>query len=461
MEARLASSSTSAPKKDLGKDKTASSAQQNATQPTTSAGPSHTKSSAGIGGSSSHAGPSSQGGPSSSASRASQGVAGKDADADASSEMDDYLCALMLQISLIAEDRGTGQLGKTSSESDAQFAINHILEEVQEMEKSYREAKRIDMCGLVPDDLFEDMLQQDSIASSDRELAERLGKGEPSAELLVQAANLRFQVVVQVFCKTAECCSCGSTKQTYTATCGHAYCEECMKSLYSHALKNKAFAPVRCCTVAFAPDIVTACLDNADSVERYNAIKDEIENPCPPAAELDMAASKLISEHGWKVCTRCGAVRYNAIKSEIEHPCPPPAELDMAASKLISENGWKVCSRCGAVVERASGCVHMTCHCKNEFCYICLRKWRTCTCELYPVAELNRILNERVGNDDAGVARHRLQNVLHNYYQHAHNWKRENANGRVCNVCRWDLPLYCMYCDVCMEARCQRCCYNH
>ncbi|KAF8935270.1 hypothetical protein BGZ58_005111 [Dissophora ornata] len=428
MEARLASSSTSAPKKDLGKDKTASSAQQNATQPTTSAGPSHTKSSAGIGGSSSHAGPSSQGGPSSSASRASQGVAGKDADADASSEMDDYLCALMLQISLIAEDRGTGQLGKTSSESDAQFAINHILEEVQEMEKSYREAKRIDMCGLVPDDLFEDMLQQDSIASSDRELAERLGKGEPSAELLVQAANLRFQVVVQVFCKTAECCSCGSTKQTYTATCGHAYCEECMKSLYSHALKNKAFAPVRCCTVAFAPDIVTACLDNADSVERYNAIKDEIENPCPPAAELDMAASKLISEHGWKVCTRCGAV----------------VELD-------------------------SGCVHIKCHCQHEFCYTCLRKWRTCTCEYIPSSELRRILNEDdpeddenddTENEDAKIVKDRLKDEDHNYYQHEHNWKREAANGRVCNICHWDTPLYCMFCDVCMEARCQRCCYN-
>ncbi|KAK3827130.1 MAG: hypothetical protein JOS17DRAFT_662463, partial [Linnemannia elongata] len=55
---------------------------------------------------------------------------------------------------------------------------------------------------------------------------------------------------------------------------------------------------------------------------------------------------------------------------------------DEAASRVITENGWKVCHRCGAVVERVSGCVHITCMCRYEFCYTCEKKWQTCTCEL-------------------------------------------------------------------------------
>ncbi|KAF9211309.1 hypothetical protein BGZ59_008265 [Podila verticillata] len=69
--------------------------------------------------------------------------------------------------------------------------------------------------------------------------------------------------------------------------------------------------------------------------------------------------------------------------------------------------------------------------CRNEFCYTCLNPWRTCNCELYPVEELNQILNERIGNDDPGAARHRLRNVLRNYYQHEHKWQRENPKGRI------------------------------
>lgn len=339
---------------------------------------------------------------------------------DTVSELDDYFYALFVQVLLISDDRETGALGKLSPDSDPQIAIEHMLQEAQEMERSYRLAKSLSTCEAVPDNLLEEMSLQDDITRSDRELSERVERGESSAESSLHAATARFELVRQNFDTTADCCACDSNKRVYNAPCGHAYCEECARSLYSHALTNRSFIPVRCCKVPFASALVEACLMDAGDVNKYESLRCEIENPCPPASELDVAASRV-----------------------------------------ISENGWKVCNRCGAVVERLSGCVHITCMCRNEFCYTCRKTWRTCNCELYPVEELNQILDERIGNDDPGTARHRLQNVLRNYYQHEHNWERRKPYGRVCGVCGWAMPVYCLQCEGCLETRCHRCTFNN
>ncbi|KAG0048463.1 hypothetical protein BGZ83_006579 [Gryganskiella cystojenkinii] len=335
-------------------------------------------------------------------------------------EVDDYFVALFYQTMLISDDRETGTLGKLSANSDTHIAIEHYLQEARELEQSYRLAKSLSVCEAVPEDLLEEITEQDSLIRADRDLAERLARQEPEAETSIQAGTVRFETTLRFFNTTSECVSCNSMKRTYIAPCQHAYCEECAQSLYSHALTNKSFIPVRCCRQPFASDVTTACLTDTDDLNKYE----------------DM-------------------------RREIEHPCPPVAELDAAAAKVISESGWKLCYRCGAVVERTEGCVHMTCFCRAEFCYTCQKPWQTCKCELYPAAELNRILNERIGDQNPGRARNRLQNVLQNYYRHEHNWGRENADGRICNVCHWNMPVYAMYCNICMEARCQRCCYNN
>eukprot|EP01089_Gocevia_fonbrunei_P020352 TRINITY_DN7569_c0_g1_i1.p2 TRINITY_DN7569_c0_g1~~TRINITY_DN7569_c0_g1_i1.p2 ORF type:complete len:111 (+),score=24.23 TRINITY_DN7569_c0_g1_i1:472-804(+) len=35
------------------------------------------------------------------------------------------------------------------------------------------------------------------------------------------------------------------------------------------------------------------------------------------------------------------------------------------------KNGWKKCTICCCWVEKRTGCNHMTCRCKHEFCYTC------------------------------------------------------------------------------------------
>ncbi|KAL8502154.1 hypothetical protein ACS0TY_021314 [Phlomoides rotata] len=50
---------------------------------------------------------------------------------------------------------------------------------------------------------------------------------------------------------------------------------------------------------------------------------------------------------------------------------------------LARENNWKKCPNCKVFVDKTEGCIHITCRCKIEFCYICgedwsERHWNTC-----------------------------------------------------------------------------------
>ncbi len=59
---------------------------------------------------------------------------------------------------------------------------------------------------------------------------------------------------------------------------------------------------------------------------------------------------------------------------------------DKKLKKLIEKQGWKFCV-CGEVVERTYGCNHMTCKCKNEFCYLCGKQYedrkQACGCGVF------------------------------------------------------------------------------
>ncbi|KAF9537446.1 hypothetical protein EC957_008278, partial [Mortierella hygrophila] len=140
---------------------------------------------------------------------------------------------------LISDDREIGVFGKLSPDSDTQIAIEHMLQEAQEMELSYRLAKSLSTCETLPDILLEELELQDEMTSSDRELALRIERGEPSAERLLRASTARFP-------------------------------------------------------------LIQACLMDDEDVTKYQSIKNEIDHPCPPTAELDAAASRVISEKGWK-----------------------------------------------------------------------------------------------------------------------------------------------------------------
>jgi hypothetical protein len=57
-------------------------------------------------------------------------------------------------------------------------------------------------------------------------------------------------------------------------------------------------------------------------------------------------------------------------------------------NQLAEDEGWKRCFNCHALVEHREACQHMTCRCGTQFCYVCSRRWRTCTCTMENLQEV-------------------------------------------------------------------------
>ena len=57
-------------------------------------------------------------------------------------------------------------------------------------------------------------------------------------------------------------------------------------------------------------------------------------------------------------------------------------ENDEEFINLVRNGLFKNCPNCKKIVERTSGCHHMTCVCGYEFCYLCEREYKLkCKCK--------------------------------------------------------------------------------
>lgn len=47
-------------------------------------------------------------------------------------------------------------------------------------------------------------------------------------------------------------------------------------------------------------------------------------------------------------------------------------------------NNAKACPNCGEYIQKNRGCNCLSCRCKHKFCWLCLKKWKTCSCKQMP-----------------------------------------------------------------------------
>lgn len=92
------------------------------------------------------------------------------------------------------------------------------------------------------------------------------------------------------------------------------------------------------------------------------------------------------------------------------------------------------------MVEHNQGCIHMTCKCKAQFCYICGLKWRTCTCAdaqlgtIRAAADARRRqteAQERASRDEAEELREILQRIEEYEINEATRLAREEEEMRL------------------------------
>lgn len=78
------------------------------------------------------------------------------------------------------------------------------------------------------------------------------------------------------------------------------------------------------------------------------------------------------------------------------HDCVDFDTSDRAVIRLGQQEGWSQCPGCKRMIELNMGCYHMTCLCRQQFCYLCRAPWKTCTCAQWDEGRLLVAAEERV-----------------------------------------------------------------
>ncbi|XP_059291627.1 E3 ubiquitin-protein ligase RSL1-like [Lycium ferocissimum] len=74
-------------------------------------------------------------------------------------------------------------------------------------------------------------------------------------------------------------------------------------------------------------------------------------------------------------CTQCRVPWHTGRNCDEFQKEEKDRENDIRVKLLAEDRKWKNCPHCNSLVEKVDGCMHITCSCKEQFCYACGETW--------------------------------------------------------------------------------------
>ncbi|KAH8645592.1 hypothetical protein BGZ60DRAFT_424912 [Tricladium varicosporioides] len=171
-----------------------------------------------------------------------------------------------------------------------------------------------------------------------------------------------------------------SKDKVVTLPCKHIYCGNCLSGAFKTALSSKT--PFQCCKQKVPIALGTGHLSTTFQ-KTYSLLVIELSTKNPlycslPACHKFIPPSTIHGPTATCPSPKCTARTCRACKKK-EHKgvCKEDKEGNIVR-KLGEKKGWKCCPSCGSMVEKTEGCLHITCRCKAQWCYACLRNWGVC-----------------------------------------------------------------------------------
>ncbi|KAI0486635.1 hypothetical protein F4859DRAFT_308544 [Xylaria cf. heliscus] len=215
----------------------------------------------------------------------------------------------------------------------------------------------------------------------DRILAEQMEEEARIEETQIQAqeeAEERERIRRERLRECAVCMEADDMGSMIQAPCMHWYCPEDLQTAFQNALDGRQ--PFRCCLQEIPVELCSTTTE--DFRERYRLMILELTTPNPvycsnracgifvPPAQYQGPDIAACHACGFTTCRMCRNATHVGI-------CPQDVGMQEVVS-FAARNGWKPCPNCNNMVERRSGCDHMTCRCGGQFCYICGGVWGAC-----------------------------------------------------------------------------------
>lgn len=175
--------------------------------------------------------------------------------------------------------------------------------------------------------------------------------------------------------------------------CKGVFHDECLKQYILQAIEDRNLPPK--CPNEFCNEIILdetiKRLLSEDQIELYEKQKLKVlalENPdayvhCPtPDCEHIFVKGNTEPEQTCPECSKIICIEcrepFHTGLTCAEYKTYQPEDYEII--KNLEEFKWQKCSKCRFWVEKNRGCNHITCICKNQFCFVCGKKWKTCRC---------------------------------------------------------------------------------
>ncbi|KAM0248296.1 hypothetical protein ACHAP5_003466 [Fusarium lateritium] len=179
--------------------------------------------------------------------------------------------------------------------------------------------------------------------------------------------------------------------------CGCDYCLSCLRIAICNGLRSQEEFPPRCCkpfdeaAVALAESPPLIHLFRQMQEEAETAIHDRLychDGHCAAFIPPGCNGACLFCDH--KTCVEC---------FEEAHPGRPCEEGDAEEDVWATMDKTKTvnCPGCGRMIELREACNHITCVCREQFCYICGKLWLSCHCPPYGHLEQMVPMKDRPG----------------------------------------------------------------
>ncbi|UPK91804.1 hypothetical protein LCI18_002739 [Fusarium solani-melongenae] len=275
--------------------------------------------------------------------------------------------------------------------------------------------------------------------------------------------------------ETRECIACTDSfppPALSRSPCSHEYCRGCLIGLVNSSLRDESLFPPRCCTQPIP--IETGPWFSPTLVGEFRAKQLEHDTPnrtyCSEPTCSTFVPPAFISEDV-ALCPKCSKRTCVHCKGPFHHGICPSDTVSQQFLELATQNGWQQCKVCKRVVELEQGCNHITtaCKCKAEFCYVCGKRWKTCSCPQWHEERLYCRANAIVdrANDAAqlneAVRQRRVEqerlNLIENHECTHERWKGR-PGPRECEECLEIMPVFIYECRRCRIMACRRCRYN-
>ncbi|OAX38150.1 hypothetical protein K503DRAFT_183938 [Rhizopogon vinicolor AM-OR11-026] len=193
-------------------------------------------------------------------------------------------------------------------------------------------------------------------------------------------------------------------KPEVRAPCGHFYDISCITDLFQAAARDESLYPPRCCRQIIPlprvqPHLTQALLTEFELKGREFGTLKRVYCASPSCSRFlgplyeGFFAKIFTCPSPTCITTTCGKCR--ARYEGRGHQCAADAETEQVLS-LSRASGWSRCPGCAQMIELDTGCFHMTCRCRTEFCYLCRARWKSCRCPQWDENRLVAAAEQRV-----------------------------------------------------------------